>query len=55
MAANGALVDAFSTDVRPLLAELREEMGIDPDPIAAYSRCGQRRAGTVGAGGRRRL
>ena len=40
MAANGALVDAFSTDVRPLLAELREEMGIDPDPIAAYSRCG---------------
>jgi L-rhamnose isomerase/sugar isomerase len=40
MAANGALVDAFSTDVRPLLAELREDMGIDPDPIAAYSRCG---------------
>ena len=40
MAANGVLVDAFSTDVRPLLAELREEMGIDPDPIAAYSRSG---------------
>jgi L-rhamnose isomerase/sugar isomerase len=26
--------------VRPLLAEVREEMGIDPDPIAAYHRSG---------------
>jgi L-rhamnose isomerase/sugar isomerase len=54
MAANGALVDAFSTDVRPLLAELREEMGIDPDPIAAYSRCGhaeQARSERAGGGG----
>ena len=32
------LNDAFNTDVRPLLAELREEMGIDPDPLAAYAR-----------------
>jgi len=54
MAANGALVDAFSTDVRPLLAELREEMGIDPDPIAAYSVAGTpSRHGR--SGGRRRL
>jgi L-rhamnose isomerase/sugar isomerase len=54
IAANGALVDAFSTDVRPLLAELREEMGIDPDPIAAYSRCGhaeQARSERAGGGG----
>jgi L-rhamnose isomerase/sugar isomerase len=40
LAANGVLTDAFATDVRPLLAELREEMGLDPDPIAAYQRSG---------------
>ncbi|MFI7678220.1 L-rhamnose isomerase [Actinophytocola sp. NPDC049390] len=40
LAANAALTDAFATDVRPLLAELREDMGIDPDPIAAYQRSG---------------
>ena len=26
--------------ILPLLAELREEMGLDPDPIAAYQRSG---------------
>ena len=31
-----ALMDAYDTDVRPLLAELREEDGLDPDPVAAY-------------------
>jgi L-rhamnose isomerase/sugar isomerase len=40
LGANALLMDAFNTDVRPLLAELREEMGIDPDPIAAYHRSG---------------
>ena len=40
--ANSVLVDAFSADVRPLLAELREEMGLDPDPLAAYERSGHR-------------
>jgi L-rhamnose isomerase/sugar isomerase len=40
LAANGVLVDAFSTDVRPLLAELRAEMGLDPDPLGAYVRSG---------------
>jgi L-rhamnose isomerase/sugar isomerase len=40
LAANAVLTDAFATDVRPLLAELREGMGIDPDPIAAYRRSG---------------
>ena len=40
LGAHGALTDAFSTDVRPLLAELREEMGLDPDPLAAYARSG---------------
>src|SRR5580698_3573256 len=36
LGANAVLMDAYNTDVRPLLAELREEMGLDPDPIAAY-------------------
>ncbi|MEU4112057.1 L-rhamnose isomerase [Streptomyces sp. NPDC027717] len=40
LAANGVLMDAFDTDVRPLLAELREEAGLDPDPMAAYRRSG---------------
>jgi L-rhamnose isomerase/sugar isomerase len=33
-------MDAYNTDVRPLLRELREDMGLDPDPIAAYHRSG---------------
>ncbi|HXL92393.1 MAG TPA: L-rhamnose isomerase [Streptosporangiaceae bacterium] len=36
LAANAALMDAYNTDVRPLLAELREERGLAPDPVAAY-------------------
>jgi L-rhamnose isomerase/sugar isomerase len=40
LAANAVLMDAYDTDVRPLLRELREEMGLDPDPIAAYHRSG---------------
>ncbi|GAA2359885.1 L-rhamnose isomerase [Saccharopolyspora halophila] len=40
LTANAVLMDAYNTDVRPLLAELREDMGIDPDPIAAYHRSG---------------
>ncbi|MBV9843964.1 MAG: L-rhamnose isomerase [Kutzneria sp.] len=40
LSANAILADAFATDVRPLLAELREEMGLDPDPMAAYERSG---------------
>ncbi|MGW0532484.1 L-rhamnose isomerase [Streptomyces sp. NPDC003032] len=40
LAANGAVMDAFSTDVRPLLAEVREELGLDPDPLRAYERSG---------------
>ncbi|MET9911198.1 rhamnose isomerase, partial [Streptomyces sp. NPDC006476] len=30
----------YNTDVRPLLADLREDMGLHPDPIAAYHRSG---------------
>ncbi|TDU89594.1 L-rhamnose isomerase/sugar isomerase [Kribbella voronezhensis] len=40
LAANAALMDAFNTDVRPLLADLRADQGLDPDPIAAYHRSG---------------
>ncbi len=40
LGANAVLVDAFNTDVRPLLAEVREEMGLDRDPITAYARSG---------------
>jgi len=40
LTAHGILMDAFSTDVRPLLRELREEQGLDPDPMAAYAASG---------------
>ena len=40
LGANAAMMDAYNTDVRPLLAELREETGLDPDPVAAYRRSG---------------
>jgi L-rhamnose isomerase/sugar isomerase len=36
LAANAVLMDAYNTDVRPLLAEVREGMGLAPDPVAAY-------------------
>jgi L-rhamnose isomerase / sugar isomerase len=40
LGANAVLMDAYNTDVRPLLAELREDMGIDADPVGAYLRSG---------------
>ncbi len=40
LGANAALMDAYNTDVRPLLADLRAGMGLDPDPVAAYHRSG---------------
>jgi len=56
LGANEILMDAYHTDVRPLLRELREEMGLDPDPMAAYKRSGyfvrirEQRAGGTQAG-----
>ena len=38
--AEECLKDAFNTDVRPILRETREEMGIDPDPIASFRQSG---------------
>jgi L-rhamnose isomerase / sugar isomerase len=40
LGAHGVLMDAYNTDVRPLLAELRAERGLDPDPLGAYARSG---------------
>jgi L-rhamnose isomerase/sugar isomerase len=40
LGANAVFMDAYNTDVRPLLAEVRQEMGLDPDPVAAYHRSG---------------
>jgi L-rhamnose isomerase/sugar isomerase len=40
LGAHAVLMDAFNTDVRPLLAELRQEMGLHPDPVAAYHASG---------------
>ena len=34
------LQDAYQADVRPLLAQVRMEMGIDPDPLLAYRKSG---------------
>ncbi|WP_314612713.1 L-rhamnose isomerase [Streptomyces stackebrandtii] len=41
LAANAVLMDAYDTDVRPLLRALREERGLDPDPVGAYLRSGR--------------
>ncbi|SNU02498.1 L-rhamnose isomerase / sugar isomerase [Ruaniaceae bacterium KH17] len=38
--ANAVLMDAFNTDVRPLLAEVREEKGLNPDPMRAFAESG---------------
>ena len=38
--AEEVLKDAYYTDVRPLLRELREDQGLDPDPLAAFRRSG---------------
>ncbi len=40
LTANGILMEAYNTDVRPLLAELRQEQGLDPDPMGAFLRSG---------------
>jgi L-rhamnose isomerase/sugar isomerase len=40
IAANDVVMDAYNTDVRPILAELRTDLGLDPDPVAAYRRSG---------------
>jgi L-rhamnose isomerase/sugar isomerase len=36
LGAHRLLLEAFETDVRPLLAELRAEQGLEADPVAAF-------------------
>jgi L-rhamnose isomerase/sugar isomerase len=38
--AHGVLMDAYNTDVRPLLAELRESKGLAAEPYRAYAASG---------------
>jgi L-rhamnose isomerase / sugar isomerase len=40
LGANAVLMDAYNTDVRPLLGEVRAGLGLDPDPLAAYAQSG---------------
>jgi L-rhamnose isomerase/sugar isomerase len=40
LGAHAVLMDAYDTDVRPLLAEVRTEMGLGPDPLAVYRATG---------------
>ena len=40
LGAHAVLMDAYDTDVRPLLAEWRSRRGLDPDPMKAYARSG---------------
>ena len=56
LGANGILMDAFYTDVRPPLAEWRESRGLPADPMSAYAESGHQakieseRAGGTQAG-----
>jgi L-rhamnose isomerase/sugar isomerase len=36
LGAHRVVLEAFETDVRPLLARLRQEVGVDEDPVAAF-------------------
>lgn len=55
--AETCLTEAFNTDVQPLLQVVREEMGIDPNPLQAFRASGywekvsKERAGRTGGGG----
>ena len=36
LGAHRVYVEAFETDLRPLLARLREDLGVEADPVAAF-------------------
>ena len=50
LGAHEVLMDAFRTDVRPLLREFRETLGIDPDPMQALKRGGYAEKNTAERG-----
>jgi L-rhamnose isomerase / sugar isomerase len=41
--ANEVLADAYETDVRPLLRDLRGQLGVAPDPLRAFATSDERR------------
>ena len=54
LGAHRVLVEAFETDVRPLLHRLRRELGVEEDPVEAFRAGGYaerlaRERGTAGA------
>ncbi|MGH2593888.1 MAG: sugar isomerase, partial [Anaerolineae bacterium] len=58
LGAHHLLTEAYRADVRPLLAQVREEMGVPTDPLAAYRASGhdqklaaERSAASEAAGG----
>ena len=52
IAAHGILLDAFATDVRPLCAKVRAELGASEDPLGAFRGAGYvARAAAARAGG----
>lgn len=56
LGAHEVLTSAFKTDVRPLLRDFREEIGLEPEPLQALRRGGYaeknvRERGTAAAGG----
>ena len=40
LGAHAVLMDAYDTDVRPLLRDVRADMKLDPDPMAAFAKSG---------------
>jgi L-rhamnose isomerase/sugar isomerase len=56
LGAHRILLDAYQTDVRPLCAKVREDLGASPDPVAAFRESGymekviEKRKEGVGAG-----
>ena len=36
LGAHRVYVEAFETDVRPLLARMRDDLGVEADPVAAF-------------------
>jgi L-rhamnose isomerase/sugar isomerase len=55
LGAHRVLMEAFETDVRPLLARLRAQQGLEPDPVEAFraggytERLAAERSGSVAA------
>lgn len=40
LGANGVLMDAYNTDVRGLIRDMRADVGLDPEPMKAYAASG---------------